>query len=63
VNKYQKESNKKEKTIFVMNADLEEPKCCRCDNFHCYYQEDKETVCDKCGSEYGWYNYRRTEEL
>lgn len=43
-----------EKTIYT--ADDEEPDCMRCD--HCC---DSYEICEKCGAEYWWAKYRRTE--
>ena len=41
----------------IFTADDEEPKCGCCD--HCW--SDYKTFCEKCGPEYWWANYRRTE--
>ncbi len=40
----------------VYTADDEEPKCMRCD--HCC---GSDKICEKCGAEHWWANYRRTE--
>lgn len=39
------------------NADSEEPNCLRCDHARDKY----ERFCSKCGPEYWWHNYIRTE--
>lgn len=45
-----------EKSVWIYTADNEEPKCMRCDNV-CGSQDK----CDKCGAEYWWQHYQRTE--
>jgi len=42
----------------IFDADTEEPDCCRCDN--CCKNDQ---ACEKCGPEYGWYHYERTEYI
>lgn len=43
----------------IFDADNEEPSCMRCDYFNLAGLES-DTICDKCGPEYGWAYYRRT---
>lgn len=43
--------------LYTVNADIEEPKCSRCD----YITNDEK--CKNCGPEHGWYNYLRTVYL
>ena len=44
------------KYLYVYNADNETPNCMMCDHV-CGSQEK----CDKCGPDYWWQNYERTE--
>ena len=42
--------------VIILNADMEEPNCCRCD-----FREGDEKICEQCGS--WWANYQRTIDL
>lgn len=48
--------SKVDQTLYVYTADDETPDCMRCDHV-CGIQER----CNKCGSEYWWQHYQRTE--
>ena len=54
-----KEESQEPKSYFIMDADLEEPNCYRCDHAH----RNDDEFCEKCGPKWGWAGYRRTEEL
>ena len=54
-----KEESQEPKSYLTMDADLEEPNCNRCDHSH----RNDDEFCEKCGPEWGWAGYRRTEEL
>ena len=41
----------------IYNADDEEPNCMKCDHVCLTY----ELFCVKCGPDYWWQNYKRTE--
>lgn len=43
---------------YIYTADEEEPICERCDNF-----DASDEVCRKCGPEYWWARYSRTEVI